>query len=99
MKDIIEMIRVTTDKICENTKCSLRSRIEIPMVVSSQHSEEKGGRYNPNTDVNRSRPHGLENHNGTRGGNAFQKKRGTQMVRIQRIKLLYVVTRIIRFWR
>jgi len=72
IKDIIEIIRVTTDKICENTKCSLRSRIEVLIVVINQKRQDNGGRNNPNTEVNRSRPHGLENHNGIKGGNNFQ---------------------------
>lgn len=77
----------------------MSNRIEILMVVMSQHSEESGGRYNPNTDVNRSIPHGLENHNGIRGGNLLQYTIGIQRVRIQKMKLLYVVIRTIRFAR
>ncbi len=36
MKDIRETIRVTTDKICENTKCSLSNRVEIPIEIINQ---------------------------------------------------------------
>ncbi len=92
-------MRVTTDKICENTKCSLSSLIEILIVKSNQNIQESGGRNNPNTVVNRSRPHGRENHNGTSGGNLLQYKRGIKRARIIKIQLLYVVIRIIRFVR